>query len=169
MVIVSSDQDNVACSADGVSIFESTTQVPAAQKNYLFFNSDMTGTPNQVGNHYYPNTYGYKDTAAIDNRDFLRDLQAFGGGRNLRDAGNNCSVFLGNGSASQLSVGGLGPMAQPVAPMTYYSRSDDIAGDSRLRTVAAGQKDDMFPPAAQFFLSCRRFSNSERVNLCLTP
>ena len=70
MVIVSSDQDNVACSADGVNIFESTTQVPAAQKNYLFFNSDMTGTPNQVGNHYYPNTYGYKDTAAIDNRDF---------------------------------------------------------------------------------------------------
>ena len=120
LLIVTGDQDNVACSADGVSIFTSTTQVPAAQKNYLFFNSDLTGTPNQVGNHYFPNSDGYKDTAAIDNRDFYVTYKLSVSAADCMTNGNNCSVFLGNGSANQLSVGGW-TNGTPVAPMTYYS------------------------------------------------
>jgi hypothetical protein len=120
MVIVSSDQDNVACSADGVNIFESTTQVPAAQKNYLFFNSDLTGTPNQVGNHYYPNTYGYKDTAAIDNRDFYVTYKLSVAAATCVFGGTNCNVFLGNGSAEQLTMG-TWTNGTPINPMSYYA------------------------------------------------
>jgi len=120
MVIVSSDKDNVACSADGVSIFESTTQVPAAQKNYLFFNSDMTGTPNQVGNHYYPNTYGYKDTAAVDNRDFYVTYKLSVAAATCLTAGTNCSTFLGNGSPEQLTMG-TWTNGTAINPMSYYA------------------------------------------------
>ena len=120
MVIVSSDQDTVACSADGVSIFESTTQVPAAQKNYLFFNSDMTGTPNQVGDHYYPNTYGYKDTAAIDNRDFYVTYKLSVAAATCVFGGTNCGIFLGNGSSQQLSMG-TWTNGTPINPMSYYA------------------------------------------------
>jgi hypothetical protein len=120
MVIVSSDQDNVACSADGVNIFESTTQVPAAQKNYLFFNSDMTGTPNQVGNHYYPNTYGYKDTAAIDNRDFYVTYKLSVAAAECVFGGSNCSTFLGNGSPEQRTMG-TWTNGTPINPMSYYA------------------------------------------------
>jgi hypothetical protein len=120
MVIVSSDQDTVACSADGVSIFESTTQVPAAQKNYLFFNSDLTGTPNQVGDHYYPNTYGYKDTAAIDNRDFYVTYKLSVAAAECVFGGNNCSTFLGNGSAEQLTMG-TWTNGTAINTMSYYA------------------------------------------------
>lgn len=120
MVIVSSDQDTVACSADGVSIFTSTTQVPAVQKNYLFFNSDMTGTPNQVGNHYYPNTYGYKDTAAVDNRDFYVTYKLSVAAAECVTNGNNCNVFLGNGSTGQLTMG-TWTNTTPINPMSYYA------------------------------------------------
>ena len=120
MVIVSSDQDNVACSADGVKIFESTTLVPAAQKNYLFFNSDMTGTPYQVGDHYYPNTYGYKDTAAIDNRDFYVTYKLSVAAAECLIIGSNCNVFLGNGSAEQLGMG-TWTNGTPINPMSYYA------------------------------------------------
>jgi len=120
MVIVSSDQDTVACSKDGVSIFTSTTQVPAAQKNYLWFNSDTTGTPNQVGNHYYPNTYGYNDTAAIDNRDFYVTYKLSVAAADCLTNANHCSEFLGNGSAEQLNMG-TWTNGTPINPMSYYA------------------------------------------------
>jgi hypothetical protein len=120
MLILSADQDNVACSADGVNIFESTTQIPAAQKNYLFFNSDLTGTPNQVGNHYFPNTYGYKDTAAIDARDFYVTYKLSVAAAQCLTNGNSCSTFLGNGSSEQLTMG-TWTNGTAIAPMTYYA------------------------------------------------
>jgi hypothetical protein len=120
MLILSADQDNVACSKDGVSIFTSTTQVPASQKNYLFFNTDNTGTPNQVGNHYFPNTYGFKDTAAIDNRDFYVTYKLSVAAAQCLTNGNSCSTFLGNGSVAQLYMG-TWTNGQPIAPMSFYN------------------------------------------------
>jgi pimeloyl-ACP methyl ester carboxylesterase len=120
MLILSADQDNVACSADGVSIFTSTTQVPAAQKNYLWFNSDLTGTPNQVGDHYFPNSNGYDDTAAIDNRDFYVTYKLSVSAAQCMFLGNNCNVFLGNGNADQLSMGHW-QNGTPINTMSYYA------------------------------------------------
>ena len=119
-VIVTGDQDNVACKQDAINIFTSTTQVPAAQKNYLFYNSDTTGTPNQVGDHYFPNTYGFKDTAAIDNRDFYVTYKLSVAAAQCLTNGNSCSTFLGNGSGDQLYMG-TWTNGTPIAPMTYYS------------------------------------------------
>jgi hypothetical protein len=94
--------------------------VPAAQKNYLFYNSDTTGTPNQVGDHYFPNTYGFKDTASIDNRDFYVTYKLSVAAAQCLTNGNSCSTFLGNGSFDQLYMG-TWTNGTPIAPMTYYS------------------------------------------------
>jgi pimeloyl-ACP methyl ester carboxylesterase len=120
MVIVSSDQDTVACEQDGVTIFESTTQIPAANKNYLFFHTDNTGTPNQVGNHYYPNTDGYKDTAAIDARDFFVTWKLSVAAADCLTQGLYCDYFIGNGSADQTGMGNWSN-GQAVTPMSYYA------------------------------------------------
>jgi pimeloyl-ACP methyl ester carboxylesterase len=120
MLILSADQDTIACSQDAVNIFESTTQVPAAQKNFLWFNSDSTGTPNQIGNHYFPNTTGYDDTAAIDTRDFYVTWKLSVGAANCLTAGTNCDYFLGNGAADQLGMG-TWSNGQPVKVMSYYA------------------------------------------------
>lgn len=120
MLILSADQDTVACSKDAVNIFESTTQIPATQKNFLWFNSDSTGTPNQIGNHYFPNTTGYNDTAAIDARDFYVTWKLSVGAANCLTQGTNCDYFLSNGSANQLSMG-TWSNGQAVKTMTYYA------------------------------------------------
>jgi acetyl esterase/lipase len=120
MLVLSGDQDTVACSKDGVSIFTSTTQIPAAQKNYLFYNSDNSGTPNQVGNHFFPNTYGYHDTAAIDNRDYYATYKLSVAAANCLTSQTSCGTFLGNGSTSQLYMG-TWSNGTAIAPMTYYA------------------------------------------------
>jgi predicted esterase len=120
MLFVSGDQDNVACSADAVNIFESTTQVPNSQKNYLWCNSDSTGTPNQICNHYFPNTGGYNDTAAIDTRDFYITWKLSVGAADCLTQGTDCQYFLGDGTADQLGMGDWSN-GQPVNPMTYYA------------------------------------------------
>jgi len=120
MLILSADQDTVACSQYAQNIFESTTQIPAAQKNFLWFNSDSTGTPNQIGNHYFPNTSGYADTAAIDTRDFYVTWKLSVGAANCLTQGTNCDYFLGNGSADQLGMG-TWSNGQAVKTMTYYA------------------------------------------------
>jgi hypothetical protein len=122
MVIVSGDQDTVACTADAINIYNSTTQVPAAQKNYLFYNSDTTGTPNQTGDHYYSNTDGYKDTAAIDNRDFYVAWKLSVSAAQCVTVGTNCDVFLGNGSANQLGLGGW-TNGTPIKPMSFFTNT----------------------------------------------
>jgi len=120
MLIVSSDEDTVACDADAVNIFESTTQIPASQKNYLWFNTDRTGTPNQLGNHYYPDTSGFGDDAAIDTRDFYVTWKLSVGAANCLTQGTDCDYFLSNGGANQVSMG-TWSNGQAVTPMTYYA------------------------------------------------
>jgi hypothetical protein len=120
MLVLSGDQDTVACSKDGVSIFTSTTQIPAVQKNYLFYNSDTSGTPNQVGNHFFPNTYGYHDTAAIDNRDYYVTYKLSVAAANCLIGQTSCNTYLGNGSTDQLYTG-TWTNGTAIAPMTYYA------------------------------------------------
>jgi len=126
MLILSADEDNVACSANGVSIFESTTQVPPAQKNYLFFNSDSYGSPAQLGNHFFPDTNGYKDDNdfapyyGVDARDYYVTWKLSVAAANCVFSGANCDYFLGNGSADQLDMGNWSD-GTPEKPMSYYA------------------------------------------------
>jgi predicted esterase len=139
MLFVSGDQDNVACSADAVNIFESTTQVPNSQKNYLWCNSDSTGTPNQICNHYFPNTGGYNDTAAIDTRDFYITWKLSVGAADCLTQGTDCQYLLGNGSVDQLSMGDWSN-GQPVHPMTYYADPTTLPPIPGCTTTAAQQR-----------------------------
>lgn len=105
LVEMVADQDQVACSADALSIWNNTSQIPAANKNFLFLNTDTTGTPNQVGNHWYPNTDGYHDTAAIDTRDFYVTWKLSVAAAACAFTNQFCDYALGNGSPNQVSMG----------------------------------------------------------------
>ncbi len=119
-VIVSSDEDTVACTADGVRIFESTPQVPAAQKNYLFFNTDNHGVPNQIGNHYYPATNGYMNDATVDARDYFVTWKLSEAAASCVFTGTYCSTFLGAGNTEQTTMSNWSD-GVPVTPMSYYA------------------------------------------------
>jgi pimeloyl-ACP methyl ester carboxylesterase len=120
MLIVSADQDTIACSKDGVSIYTNTPQVPAAQKNYLFFNTDSHGAPALLGNHYFPTTNGYNDDAALDARDFFVTYKLSVAAATCMTVGNNCGYFLGSGSTNQVGMGAWSD-GTAVKPMSYYA------------------------------------------------
>ncbi len=134
--IVSSDQDNVACSANGVQIFESTPQVPAAQKNYLFFHTDNHGVPNQIGNHFYPTTNGYSDDATVDARDYFVTWKLSEAAAACAFSGTSCSTFLGNGNAAQTTMGNWSD-GTPVIPMSYYADPTQLPAITGCTTTAA--------------------------------
>lgn len=69
-LIVVGDEDVTVCKAQAVRISNAITQIPPQLKNLLWAQSDTHGTPQQLATHFFPNTTGYQDTAAIDNRDY---------------------------------------------------------------------------------------------------
>ncbi len=119
MLILSADQDNIACSRDGVSIFTNTPQVDATRKNYLFFNSDSTGTPPQLGTHYFPTTNGYNGDPGVDARDFFVTYKLSVAAADCVVYNSNCSYFIGNGSPEQVGMG-VWSNGQAVRPMSYF-------------------------------------------------
>lgn len=128
MVMVGGDQDVIVCDAGEQQIWNATGQIPPALKNYLWVVSDTHGSPQQLGNHFFPNTTGFDDTAPVDNRDFnitwrlsvaLADC-AFG---NLANDPNACTIALGSGNPLQLAMGNWSDNV-PVTPLRYYSTPD---------------------------------------------
>jgi hypothetical protein len=126
LIEVVGDQDTIACKADAITLWSGTPQIPAVNKNLLLVHSDSHGTPNQLGNHFFPNTDGYSDTAAIDDRDFnitwklsvaAADCAL---GHNLAQDPQACDFALGSGSANQVSMGNWSD-ATPVNPLVFYS------------------------------------------------
>ena len=117
---VVADQDGVACASDAVNIWNNTAQIPAANKNFLFVHTDTTGTPNQLGNHWYPNTDGYNDTAPVDTRDFYITWKLSVAMASCVISNQYCDYALGNGSANQISMGNWSN-GTPVAPLQWFS------------------------------------------------
>jgi hypothetical protein len=125
MLMVGADQDTVVCTDTEKQIWNGTKQIPAGLKNYLWVQSDTHGTPQQIGNHFFPNTTGYGDTYSIDNRDFnitwklsvaMADC-AFG---NFTNDPNACTIALGAGHPLQTSMG-VWSDGTPVKPLKFYS------------------------------------------------
>jgi len=120
MVIVSGDQDTTACTADAVSIYTNSPPQAPQNKQYLFYNSDTSGTPQQIGNHFFPNTDGYSDTASMDMRDYEVTWKLSVAAADCVVSNQNCDYFLGAGSANQLFTGTWSNGVN-MKPMTYIT------------------------------------------------
>ncbi|MBW2306515.1 MAG: hypothetical protein JRG73_06200 [Deltaproteobacteria bacterium] len=105
LVIVVGDQDTVVCKWTAVVIWKHTRQIPDENRVLLLVQSDDRGSPAQISNHYFPNTNGFRDTAAVDARDFYITYKLSVGALNCSFHGTDCEYALGNGSSEQVFMG----------------------------------------------------------------
>jgi hypothetical protein len=64
VLIVVGDEDDVARDSAARRLWSGLSQIPEVSRAYHRFRSDRHGRLAQLGDHYFPNTSGYKDTAA---------------------------------------------------------------------------------------------------------
>ncbi len=128
MVVVVGTEDKLVCKETAVSIWESTPQIPDENRDFLLAVSDSWGIPEQLGNHYFPNTSGYQDTAQIDARDFGITYKLSVGALDCVFRGINCSYAIGDGAPEQIDMGRWSD-GQPVAPLQW------IEDPSTLETI----------------------------------
>ncbi len=105
MVLVVGDEDNIVCSDTATKLWDSTPQILDPQKDYLYVISDTHGQPLQLATHFFPNTSGQWDTAAVDARDFFVTWKLSVATLNCTFNGTDCTTALGNGSPSQINMG----------------------------------------------------------------
>lgn len=105
MLCLVADEDEVVCKETGINLWSRTSQIPAENKDFLFLFSDDHGQPEQIANHYFPNTTGYNDTDAVDGRDFYVTYKLSVGALNCAFRGEDCLYAFGHGSPQQLDMG----------------------------------------------------------------
>ena len=102
MQVLIGDQDTIGCKAQALQIWAATSQLQT--RDFLLVTSDTHGSPNQLANHFYPNTDGYGDTAAIDARDFYITWKLSVAAASCVTNGNYCDSAFG-GQANELDRG----------------------------------------------------------------
>lgn len=120
VLMVSGEEDMVNCVDQASQIWSRIIQIPDANKDFLLVKSDRRGSPHQIANHFFPNTSGAEDTAAIDGRDYYVTWKLSVAALNCAFKGTDCNTALGNGSAAQTDMGAWSN-GQPVIPMGYYA------------------------------------------------
>lgn len=105
VLIVVGDEDDITCKETGVNIWGYTAHIPAERKDFLLVLSDSHGQPEQIANHYFPNTSGYSDTDAVDGRDFYVTWKLSVGALNCAFRGEDCAYGLGHGALPQIDMG----------------------------------------------------------------
>ena len=105
LLILAADEDTTVCKETAINIWNSVSQIPPENKDFLFLLSDHHGQPEQIANHFFPNTSGYGDTAALDGRDFYVTFKLAVGALNCVFTGRDCAYAFGNGSQEQLGMG----------------------------------------------------------------
>ena len=118
MVIVVGDEDSVVCKSTAVPIWENTSQIPDENRDLLLVKSDDWGSSAQIANHYFPNTDGFRDTAAVDARDFYVTYKLSVGALNCAFRRMDCKYALGDGSYKQVFMGEWSD-GRPVRPMIW--------------------------------------------------
>ena len=121
VVLVNGD-DDVSDVPTAQSIWNSiSTAVPSGNRDILEVMSDSHGSPEQLGNHWYPNTNGFlDDDSGVDNRDFNITWKLSVGLFNCVLANTDCSYGLGHGSTDQTDMGNWSD-GTPVIPLSLQS------------------------------------------------
>jgi pimeloyl-ACP methyl ester carboxylesterase len=105
MLCLVADEDETVCKETGVNIWNRTSQIPEANKDFLLLLSDDHGQPEQTANHNFPNTTGFDDTDAIDGRDFYVTYRLSVAALNCVFRDMDCPHAFGKGSEEQLYMG----------------------------------------------------------------
>lgn len=121
-VVVIGDHDTIACKDQALQIWDSTTQV--MNKDFLLARTDLHGMPYQIANHFYPNTDGQGDTAAIDARDFYITWKLSVAAADCVNTGSFCDYAFGGGF-NQLNRG-IWSDGVPVTPLYHASNPGTI-------------------------------------------
>lgn len=119
VVIVDADQDPNAITND-TAIWNSITPViPSLNRDFLEVVTDSHGVPNQIGNHWYPDTNGLNDDdTGVDDRDYNVTWKLSVGLFNCALTGTDCSFGLGHGDFDQLNMGNWSD-GTPVTPLQF--------------------------------------------------
>lgn len=105
MLIVVGNDDDIVCTLTARKIWERTPQIPDGNRDMLLVPSDDHGVPAQNANHYFPNSSGVRDTAAVDGRDFYVTYKLSVAALNCVFRGADCNIAFGDGSLEQLDMG----------------------------------------------------------------
>ncbi len=120
VLMVSGEDDTINCIDQANQIWTRMTQVPDANRDFLLVRSDRRGTPQQIANHFFPNTSGQEDTAAVDARDYYITWKLSVAMLNCTFKGTDCNIALGNGSLQQTDMGAWSD-GVPLLPLSYFS------------------------------------------------
>jgi hypothetical protein len=109
LIVVVGDHDTVVCVKSAKVAWAGTTQIPASNRNFLVVQSD-SHNPSlaQLGNHYFPNTNGVRDTTAptgVDDRDFNVTWKLSIAGMDCALNNTDCTFALGSGVFDQVNMG----------------------------------------------------------------
>ncbi|MFB3827319.1 MAG: alpha/beta hydrolase fold domain-containing protein [Bryobacteraceae bacterium] len=118
LLLLAGEDDTVVCLQTAVNMWTKTAQIPDPNRDFLLARSDARGTPAQIANHFFPNNDGYRDTAAIDARDYFITYRLSVAVLNCAFRGTDCHIGLGNGSAAQTDLG-LWSDGVPVKPLQW--------------------------------------------------
>ncbi len=105
LVLLVGDEDEIVCKSTAQYIWAQTPQIPDANRDFLVYASDRYGEPEQIANHFFPNTTGFEDTAATDARDYYITFKLSTGLLDCVFRGTHCEFAIGNGSPEQLFMG----------------------------------------------------------------
>ncbi len=121
LIVVVGDQDKAKRRCDAATVWGSLTQIPAANKDFLEVISDARGTPQQLGNHYFPLTDTTLDTLpppSVDDRDYNVTWKLSVGLSDCTIYGTLCGYGLGHGSSEQIGMGDWSD-GVPVNPLLW--------------------------------------------------
>jgi dienelactone hydrolase len=132
LLAVVGDKDTLARDVDAKRIFKETTQVPAANKNYVILVSDDHGKPELVANHFAPvaanAAYGPKEKEeGGDLRGRIRQrLGLKAGGSNEEEQGIP-EKEIGPASVNALDYYGLWKLFDGLCDAAFYGKNREYA------------------------------------------
>jgi hypothetical protein len=124
VVITAGEDDDTVCNITANQLWSKFSQIPDANRDYLLVRSDRRGQPQQIANHYFINTTGTMDTAAVDARDYFVSFKLSVALLDCAFRNSSCSIALGGGSADQISMGNWSD-GVPMKPMVSIVNPDD--------------------------------------------
>jgi pimeloyl-ACP methyl ester carboxylesterase len=123
IIVTAGEDDDTVCNITANHLWSKFTQIPDANRDYLLVRSDTRGQPQQIANHYFINTLGRLDTAAIDARDYYVTFKLSVALLDCAFRNVNCSIALG-GTTEQLTMGKWSD-GVPLRPMTFIVNPND--------------------------------------------
>jgi hypothetical protein len=126
IVITAGEDDDTVCNITANQLWDKFSAIPDANRDYLLVRSDNRGQPQQIANHYFINTTGRLDTAAVDARDYFVSFKLSIALLDCAFRNTNCSIAVGGGSADQVFMGNWSD-GVPMKPMVSIVNPADPA------------------------------------------